>query len=195
MNNKETKSGNPLQDLLESILENIKLLNAKNDALNEQINILNRREVVKLDQSINDFKEEMSKATEKIKIQYMEFIGGFRSKMGGVTIPMEHTDRKKVEQFNWYLKKYWYLPFGLMSCSMLILLCSMIFAHKFYKSSISTKQEVMNELGRDGKMIIDKQDFLEMRNELQMIEEWKKLNPNDSRSLQNFELGRKLRGR
>ena len=75
----------------------------------------------------------------------------------------------------------------------LLLLGSGFLAHKYYKTSVhskeETRQEVINDIKNSNQRIVEADIHQALSNERKMLMDWAERNPNDSKSLQIFREG------
>lgn len=94
---------------------------------------------------------------------------------------------KLLKKSNRNISNTSYIPLALMLTSFLVMLTSFLFARDFYKTSVQTKsetmQEINNEMAKNGEKIYKIEDVKNLENNTTIIREWIKNNPKDSTPL------------
>lgn len=194
----EPKPQNPIQVILGDISENLRNIHLETSALKKEIEYLGKRETIDVDNELQKFKKELDKVSTEMDKKYLSFLDNFKQEIAeksNVSVSIDKIQMKEITDFNRFLRGYWYIPLAIMGVSLIIASVTSVMASNFYKKSISTKERVIIELKEDGQVILPREEVQEANRQLMILREWRKLNPKDSKSLDDFELGWKMRGK
>lgn len=194
----EPKPQNPIQVILGDISENLRNIHLETSALKKEVEYLGKRETIDVDNELQRFKKELDKVSSEMDKKYLSFLDNFKQEIAeksNVSVSIDKIQMKEITDFNRFLRGYWYIPLAIMGVSLIIASVTSVMASDFYKKSISTKERVIIELKEDGQVILPREEVQEANRQLMILREWRKLNPKDSKSLDDFELGWKMRGK
>lgn len=194
----EPKPQNPIQVILGDISENLRNIHLETSALKREVEYLGKRETIDVDNELQRFKQELDKVSSEMDKKYLYFLDNFKQEIAeksNVSVSIDKIQMKEITDFNRFLRGYWYIPLAIMGVSLIIASVTSVMASNFYKKSISTKERVISELKEDGQVILPREEVQEANRQLMILREWRKLNPKDSKSLDDFELGWKMRGK
>ncbi|SDE71880.1 hypothetical protein [Riemerella columbipharyngis] len=194
----EPKPQNPIQVILGDISENLRNIHLETSALKREVEYLGKRETIDVDNELQRFKKELDKVSSEMDKKYLSFLDNFKQEIAeksNVSVSIDKIQMKEITDFNRFLRGYWYIPLAIMGVSLIIASVTSVMASNFYKKSISTKERVIIELKEDGQVILPREEVQEANRQLMILREWRKLNPKDSKSLDDFELGWKMRGK
>lgn len=194
----EPKPQNPIQVILGDISENLRNIHLETSALKKEVEYLGKRETIDVDNELQRFKKELDKVSTEMDKKYLSFLDNFKQEIAeksNVSVSIDKLQMKEITDFNRFLRGYWYIPLAIMGVSLIIASVTSVMASNFYKKSISTKERVIIELKEDGQVILPREEVQEANRQLMILREWRKLNPKDSKSLDDFELGWKMRGK
>lgn len=194
----EPKPQNPIQVILGDISENLRNIHLETSALKKEVEYLGKRETIDVDNELQRFKKELDKVSTEMDKKYLSFLDNFKQEIAeksNVSVSIDKLQMKEITDFNRFLRGYWYIPLAIMGVSLIIASVTSVMASNFYKKSISTKERVIIELKEDGQVILPREEVQEVNRQLMILREWRKLNPKDSKSLDDFELGWKMRGK
>lgn len=194
----EPKPQNPIQVILGDISENLRNIHLETSALKKEVEYLGKRETIDVDNELQRFKKELDKVSSEMDKKYLSFLESFKQEIAeksNVSVSIDKLQMKEITDFNRFLRGYWYIPLAIMGVSLIIASVTSVMASNFYKKSISTKERVIIELKEDGQVILPREEVQEANRQLMILREWRKLNPKDSKSLDDFELGWKMRGK
>lgn len=194
----EPKPQNPIQVILGDISENLRNIHLETSALKKEVEYLGKRETIDVGNELQRFKKELDKVSTEMDKKYLSFLDNFKQEIAeksNVSVSIDKLQMKEITDFNRFLRGYWYIPLAIMGVSLIIASVTSVMASNFYKKSISTKERVIIELKEDGQVILPREEVQEANRQLMILREWRKLNPKDSKSLDDFELGWKMRGK
>lgn len=194
----EQKPQNPIQVILGDISENLRNIHLETSALKKEVAYLGKRETIDVDNELQRFKQELDKVSSEMDEKYLSFLENFKQEIAeksSISVSIDKIQMKEITDFNRFLRLYRYIPLAIMGVSLIIASVTSVMASNFYKKSISTKEKVIIELKEDGQVILPREEVQEVNRQLIILREWRKLNPKDSKSLDDFELGWKMRGK
>ena len=181
-NNQNASSGrlNPVE-----LLEQLKTATS---ALEKQVSQLNSESA-----SMQELSMEVSDIFDR-KVQEL------KKNVSGIEIGISPEDLKKLESYKDYFKHYKPVFYG----SLFILFCCLGLSAfgaysglKYYKESVRTKEEirtqVLQDIGNEGNIIVPKEQWENYQFQNEVLKEWKKTNPEDSKSLIDYGNGYKAK--
>jgi hypothetical protein len=117
-----------------------------------------------------------------------------------IRVGISPEDLKKLESYKDYFKHYkpvLYISLFVMLSGWGLAIFGAYSGLKYYKESIRTKQEirvqVLQDIGNDGNVIVPKEQWENYQFQNEVLKEWKKTNPEDSKSLIDYGNGYKAK--
>lgn len=181
-NNQNASSGrlNPVE-----LLEQLKITTG---ALEKQISQLNSESA-----SMQELSMEVSDIFDR-KVQEL------KKNVSGIEVGISPEDLKRLESYKDYFKHYkpvLYTSLFVMLSGWGLGIFGAYSGIKWYKESVRTKQEiraqVLQEIGNDGNVIVSKEQWENYQFQNEVLKEWKKTNPEDSKSLIDYGNGYKAK--
>lgn len=160
-----------------------------------------QRESSQLNSSIPGIDKKLKESGELIDRSLTEL----KSSVMDIRVGISAEDLKKLEAYKDYFKHYkpvLYISLFVMISGWGLGIFGAYSGMKYYKEGVRTKQEtrheVLQEIGNEGNVIIEKAKWDSYVEQSQVIQAWQKSNPKDSESLstyykgyQNFKKGKK----
>lgn len=110
-----------------------------------------------------------------------------------IRVGISPEDMKKLESYKDYFKHYkpvLYTSLFVMLSGWGLGVFGAYSGINYYKESVRTKQEirvqVLQEIGKDGNVIVSKEQWENYQEQNEVLKAWKKANPRDSESLSNY---------
>lgn len=123
-----------------------------------------------------------------------------RESVMDIRVGISPEDMKKLESYKDYFKHYkpvLYISLFVMLSGWALAIFGAYSGLKYYKESVRTKQEireqVLQEIGKEGNVIVPKEQWDNYQFQNEVLKAWKKTNPRDSESLINYGNGYKAR--
>ncbi|KPE49040.1 hypothetical protein SAMN05421866_0060 [Chryseobacterium oranimense] len=167
------------------LLEQLKITTS---ALEKQISQLNSESA-----SMQELSMEVSDIFDR-KVQEL------KKNVSGIEVGISPEDLKKLESYKDYFKHYkpvLYTSLFVMLSGWGLGIFGAYSGIKWYKESVRTKQEirseVLQEIGKDGNVIVLKEQWENYQFQNEVLKEWKKTNPEDSKSLIDYGNGYKAK--
>lgn len=197
------ESKNPLLSALETIIsgnEEIKLQQQKISLNQEQIlqgfsgkeNQLKQESLalVNLSQKISaDIQSGSRENLDKIQ----NLFDTEHEKLKSVEFKISGQDRNLLNKVERIFQQYWKLPVIVAAISLLMAGLTSFLAIRFYSESVKSREELKQDLAMElkatNKIIVGKNEWDKHSERERLIELWKKENPNDSKSLNDFIVG------
>lgn len=183
-NNQNPSSGrlNPVE-----LLEQLKITT---EALHRESKQLNSG-VSGMDEKLKESRELIDHSLKELKESVMD-----------IRVNISPEDIRKLEAYKDYFKHYkpvLYTSLFVMLSGWGLALFGAYSGFKYYKESVRTKQEirgeVLQEIGKDGNVIVSKEQWENYKFQNEVLKEWKKTNPEDSKSLMDYGNGYKAKQR
>ena len=159
------------------------------------------RESNNLNSGVSGMDKKLKEAGELIDHSLKEL----RESVMDIRVGISPEDVKKLESYKDYFKHYkpvLYISLFVMLSGWGLSIFGAYSGIKYYKESVRTKQEirgeVLQEIGKDGNVIVEKAKWDSYVEQSQVLRAWQKSNPKDSESLeiyfkgyQDFKKGKK----
>ncbi|MBB6372762.1 hypothetical protein [Chryseobacterium shigense] len=183
-NNQNPSSGrlNPVE-----LLEQLK---TTTEALHRESNNLNSG-VSGMDKKLKESRELIDHSLKELRESVMD-----------IRVNISPEDIRKLETYKDYFKHYkpvLYISLFVMLSGWGLALFGGYSGIKYYKESVRTKQEirgeVLQEINQDGNVIVSKEQWENYKFQNEVLKEWKKTNPEDSKSLMDYGNGYKAKQR
>ena len=174
-NNQNASSGrlNPVE-LLEQLKITTEALHRESQQLNSGVS--------GMDEKLKESRNLIDHSLKELKNSVMD-----------IRVNISPEDIRKLEAYKDYFKHYkpvLYTSLFVMLSGWGLAIFGAYSGLKYYKESVRTKQEirgeVLQEIGKDGNVIVDKQKWDNYQEQNEVLKAWQKSNPKDSRSLENY---------
>lgn len=169
-------------------VELLEQLKTTSSALEKQISQLNSESA-----SMQELTMEVSDIFDR-KVQEL------KKNVSGIEVGISPEDVRKLESYKDYFKHYkpvLYISLFVMLSGWGLALFGGYSGIKYYKESVRTKQEirgeVLQEINQDGNVIVSKEQWENYKFQNEVLKEWKKTNPEDSKSLMDYGNGYKAK--
>ncbi|RLJ22941.1 hypothetical protein CLU97_4701 [Chryseobacterium sp. 7] len=150
------------------------------------------RESNNLNSGVSGIDKKLKEAGELIDHSLKEL----RESVMDIRVGISPEDVKKLESYKDYFKHYkpvLYISLFVMLSGWGLSILGAYSGIKYYKESVRTKQEirseVLQEIGKDGNVIVEKAKWDSYVEQSQVLRAWQKSNPKDSESLEIYYKG------
>ncbi len=150
------------------------------------------RESNNLNSGVSGMDKKLKEAGELIDHSLKEL----RESVMDIRVGISPEDVKKLESYKDYFKHYkpvLYISLFVMLSGWGLAIFGAYSGIKYYKESVRTKQEirgeVLQEIGKDGNVIVEKAKWDSYVEQSQVLRAWQKSNPKDSESLEIYYKG------
>lgn len=114
-------------------------------------------------------------------------------KLKSVEFKISGQDRNLLNKVERIFQQFWKFPVIVAVASLLIAALTSFLAIRFYSESVKSREELKQDLAMElkatNKIIVGKNEWDKFSERERLIELWKKENPNDSKSLNDFIVG------
>ena len=195
MENQNTMPNEPQNDIYELLRKVVETNeeNIKSTKQTESLHLESRNFYQSAQNAIIGSTNMMQKAMQLVSTE-LESIIGFKSSIPeSIPAHLSETTLSFFEKIEKHIKFIFPGSIGILTLAAIILFGSGHFAFKWYSESIRAKseirQEILDEIKRDGKEILEIEDYNQLKYNTDLMNKWMKKNQKDGEKFLRFKEG------
>ena len=195
MENQNTMPNEPQNDIYELLRKVVETNeeNIKSTKQTESLHLESRNFYQSAQNAIIGSTNMMQKAMQLVRTE-LESIIGFKSSIPeSIPAHLSETKLSFFEKIEKHIKFIFPGSIGILTLAAIILFGSGHFAFKWYSESIRAKseirQEILDEIKRDGKEILEIEDYNQLKYNTDLMNKWMKKNQKDGEKFLRFKEG------